>query len=114
MSAAELATKLAELQYCLARVVGAEQRALELAGNYRAMSAEQDSPQAREQYLTASVQQRLMAEGYAKQGAALNAEIQCTLDEIADAATTAHDNALFLSRIAAGHAGMDDMGGIAA
>lgn len=87
-----IAARLAEAQADLAAVLGAEQRALELAGNYRAMAAEQDTLAAERIYLQAEVQQRCMAAGYAKHADWLNASIksaQAQLQLLADAEVTA-------------------------
>ena len=112
-----VAARLAEAQADLAVVLGAEQRALELAGNYRALSAEQETRQAEVQYLNASIQQAHMARGYAKQADELHLLIKTLTLQIEDAHFRALDNAAFLARLtitAEQQAGMDDMGGIAA
>lgn len=112
-----VAARLAEAQADLAVVLGAEQRALELAGNYRALSAEQETRQAEVQYLNASIQQARMARGYAKQADELHLLVKTLTLQLEDAHHQALDNLAFLGRLMLTQeqmAGMDDMGGIAA
>lgn len=118
MEAKTLAAELAEAQADLAAVIGAEQRALEKAGNYRAMASEQDPGSLAERhYLNASVDQVYLAQGYAKHanelrelvrelGARLDAEI-----------TAARDTITLMGRLtltAEQQAAVDDTAGLAA
>lgn len=111
-----LAAQLAEAQADLAVVLGAEQRSLELAGNYRALAAEQDpqSP-AERQYLNASVEQVYMAQGYAKHANELRELIRDLCERLDAQATAERDALTLMGRLTDEQmAGMDDMGGIAA
>ena len=113
-----LAAQLAEAQADLAAVLGAEQRALEKAGNYRAMASEQDPGSlAERQYLNASVEQVYLAQGYAKHANELR-ELVRELGDRLDAETTAErDTFTLMGRLtltAEQQAAVDDTAGLAA
>ena len=113
-----LAAQLAEAQADLAAVLGAEQRALEKSGNYRAMASEQDPGSlAERQYLNASVEQVYLARGYAKHANELRELIRDLCERLDAQATAERDAILLMGRLtltAEQQAAVDDTAGIAA
>lgn len=107
-----LADQLSEAQADLAAALGAEQRALEKAGDYRAMAAEQETRAAEQQYLLAEVQQRRQARGYAAQANELRERVRKLCTELDSEITAARDALTLMSRLilpAVASEGTDDM-----
>ena len=116
-SAASLAAQIAEIQGDLVTMASREQQLVADYYRQRAESAEADAAgdiRRAAALLNQSVITAGLLTGIRREIAATQCRLDRLTSQAASEALAAHDSALILSRIAAGHAGMDDMAAFSA